>query len=173
MILGFLAEGPQHGYELRRRMSQLHGYAQPISDGTVYPAINRLIAASAVTEADEPGTRAASRRTLTLTAEGRTRLLDRLRTARGHDITDGSRFIVVLAFLSLLPHQTERDAVLRRRLDFLDQPASFFYEGGTPLKAADFDDPYRRGILLSAKATSRAERAWIRELLASEKGHSR
>ena len=59
MILGFLAEGPQHGYELRRRMSQLHGYARLISDGTVYPAINRLIAAGAVTEADEPGARAA------------------------------------------------------------------------------------------------------------------
>jgi DNA-binding PadR family transcriptional regulator len=171
MILGFLAEGPQHGYELRRRMAQLHGYARPISDGTVYPAINRLIAAGAVTEADEPGARAASRRTLTLTAEGRTRLLDRLRTASGHDITDGSRFIVVLAFLSLLPDETDRDAVLRRRLDFLDQPASFFYEGRTPLKAKDIDDPYRRGILLSARATSRAERAWIRELLDSEKGH--
>lgn len=168
MILGFLAEGPQHGYELRRRMAQLHGYARPISDGTVYPAINRLIAAGAVTETDEPGTRAASRRTLTLTTVGRARLLERLRTADGHDITDGSRFIVVLAFLSLLPVRAERDAVLRRRLDFLEQPGSFFYEGRTPLKIAHIDDPYRRGILLSARATSRAERAWIRELLATQ-----
>lgn len=28
------------------------------------------------------------------------------------------------------------------------------------------DDPYRRGMLTVARATSRAERAWLREMLA-------
>ncbi len=35
--------------------------------------------------------------------------------------------------------------MLRRRLDFLDQPASFFYTDGQPLGIADVDDPYRKG----------------------------
>ncbi len=91
--------------------------------------------------------------------------MGRLRTADGHDITDGGRFFVVLSFLSLVPDQADRDAVLRRRLDYLERPASFFYDGDRPLHAADLADPYRRGILLSARATSRAERAWIRDLL--------
>jgi DNA-binding PadR family transcriptional regulator len=165
MILGFLAEEPLHGYELRRRMEQLHGYARTISDGTLYPAITRLIKGGLVTRESEPGRAGAPRQTLRLTEAGRTRMLDRLRGADGHDITDGSRFFVVLSFLSLLPDLAERDAVLRRRLDYLEQPASFFYDGERPLRAADLTDPYRRGILLSARATSRAERAWIRELL--------
>jgi DNA-binding PadR family transcriptional regulator len=165
MILGFLAEGPLHGYELRRRMEQLHGYARTISDGTLYPAIARLTKGGLVTREKESGRAGAPRQTLRLTEAGRTRMFERLRGADGHDITDGSRFFVVLSFLSLLPEATERDAVLRRRLDYLEQPASFFYDGDRPLRAADLTDPYRRGILLSARATSRAERAWIHKLL--------
>ena len=36
MILGFLAEGPLHAYELRRRMERLLGYARAISAGRVW-----------------------------------------------------------------------------------------------------------------------------------------
>ena len=165
MILGFLAEGPLHGYELRRHMEQLHGYARTISDGTLYPAITRLATAGFITRESEAGKAGAPRQTLHLTDAGRERLMSRLRGASGHDITDGSRFFVVLTFLSRLPEATERDAVLRRRLEYLEQPASFFYDGDKPLRTVDIADPYRRGILLSARATSRAERTWIREIL--------
>lgn len=168
MILGFLADGPLHGYELRRRMEQLHGYARTISDGTLYPAITRLVADGSITRETGPGRAGAQRHTLHLTDAGRARLTQRLRDAAGHDITDGHRFFVVLAFLSKLPGPADRDAVLRRRLEFLSQPASFFYDGDRPLRAADIADPYRRGILLSARATSRAERAWLRELLGTD-----
>jgi hypothetical protein len=75
--------------------------------------------------------------------------------------------MVVLAFLSLLPVQAERNAVLQRRLDFLSQPASFFYDGDRPLTTDEIADPYRQGILVSAKATSRAERAWLTYMLAT------
>lgn len=165
MILGFLAEGPLHGYELRRQMEQLHGYARTISDGTLYPAITRLAKAGFITRETEAGRAGAPRQTLHLTDAGRERLTDLLRGASGHDITDGSRFFVLLTFLSLLPEETERNAVLRRRLEYLEQPASFFYDGDKALRAADLADPYRRGILLSARATNRAERTWIREML--------
>jgi hypothetical protein len=55
--------------------------------------------------------------------------------------------------------------VLRRRLDFLEAPASFFYDGDTPLRAEQVTDPYRRGMLLTARAISRAERAWLHEVV--------
>jgi hypothetical protein len=55
--------------------------------------------------------------------------------------------------------------VLRRRLDFLQAPASFFYDGERALGAEEMPDPYRRGMLLIARATSRAERAWLHERL--------
>ncbi len=166
MILGFLAEGSLHGYDLRRRMEELHGFTRPISFGTLYPAIARMVSAGFVRQEAGPGKAAAGRITLHLTEAGRAALYERLRSASGTDITDGHRFMVVLAFLSFLPERAERDAVLQRRLDFLSQPASFFYENGRGLRADDVADPYRRGILVSARATSRTERDWLTEMLA-------
>jgi DNA-binding PadR family transcriptional regulator len=165
MILGFLAEGALHGYELRRRMEELHGYTRPISYGTLYPAIARLVKAGFVRQEAGPGRASAGRITLHLTEVGRAALYERLRGASGTEITDGHRFMVVLAFLSLLPEPADRDAVLERRLDFLSRPASFFYDNGRRLKADDIADPYRRGILISARATSTAERGWLTEML--------
>lgn len=43
--------------------------------------------------------------------------------------------------------------------------ASFFYDKDRPLRAEEIADPYRRDMLLTARATSRAERTWLRETL--------
>jgi DNA-binding PadR family transcriptional regulator len=164
-ILGFLAEGPLHGYELRRRVAQLSGWARPVSDGSLYPAINRLVKAGLLDRRAEPGTGAAQRNVLHLTEVGRQTLLERLRSPSEHEITDTSRWFTILAFLALLPDETDRRMILHRRLRFLTQPASFFYEGDRPLRADEISDPYRQGMLVVARATSRAERAWLREIL--------
>lgn len=170
MILGFLAEGPLYGYELRRKMEQLHGYARTISDGTIYPAIRRLVAAGALDEKLEPGRGATMRKTLRLTATGRARLEQSLRDAAGHDITDGGRFFVILAFLSQLPDPEERRAVLQRRLDYINQPASFFYDDAVqPLFATNLSDPYRQGMLITAHALRTAELTWLRDQLHDNK----
>ncbi|MFM9372302.1 PadR family transcriptional regulator [Streptomyces sp. Da 82-17] len=175
-ILGFLAEGPLHGYQLRRRIARLSGHARPVSDGSLYPAINRLVAAGLLDRRTEPGASAARRHTLSLTAAGREKLLRRLREPEPLDISDGTRFFTVLAFLSLLPDAAEQHAVLRRRLAFLDEPASFFHDGGDgdrPLAAEETTDPYRRGMLLLARAASRTEREWLRGVLGEgEAGHA-
>ncbi|MFC9935902.1 PadR family transcriptional regulator [Glutamicibacter sp. NPDC127525] len=168
MILGFLADGPLHGYELRRKMEQLHGHARKISDGTLYPAIKRLAKAGFLGEQVEPGVGSVPRKTLSLTATGRERLESLLRGVEGQDLTDLNSFFVVLAFLAHLPDPAERRAVLQRRLDFLEQPASFFTSGGRALKSAEITDPYRRGIFVTAKAANSAQRAWLCELLEAD-----
>ncbi|MFG3305049.1 PadR family transcriptional regulator [Streptomyces wuyuanensis] len=165
-ILGFLAEGPLHGYQLRRRIAHLSGHARPVSDGSLYPAINRLAGAGMLGRRVEPGSSAAQRHTLSLTDAGHSELLRRLRDASGLDISDSTRYFTVLAFLSNLPDTADQHAVLRRRLDFLEQPSSFFHDGDRRLGVEDTDDPYRRGMLTIARATSRAEKAWLQEVLA-------
>jgi DNA-binding PadR family transcriptional regulator len=172
-ILGFLAEGPLPGHELRRRVARLTGYTRPVSDGSLYPAINRLARAGLLQRRGGgrrgAGPRAgAARYVLSLTGAGRAEMLERLRKPADHEITDHTRFYTVLSFLSLLPDMTEQHAVLRRRLAFLEEPASFFYDGDRPLRAEEVTDPYRRGMLLTARATSRAERAWLREVLGED-----
>lgn len=95
-------------------------------------------------------------------------MLERLRKPADHEITDFTRFYTVLSFLSHLPAIAEQHAVLRQRLAFLEEPVSFFYDGDRPLRAEEVADPYRRGLLLTARATSRAERAWLREVLGEQ-----
>lgn len=95
-------------------------------------------------------------------------MLECLRRPAAHEITDQTRFATILSFLSFLPDVAEQYAVLRRRLTFLEEPASFFYDGNLPLRAEDVADPYRRGLLLTARATSRAERTWLHEVLGEE-----
>lgn len=170
LILGHLAQGPLHGYELRRRVEQLSGHTRPVSDGSLYPAINRMVKRGLLTRHIEPGAAAAQRYVLTLTGAGRDELLRRLRGPAQHEITDHARFFTILAFLSLLPDVEEQHAVLHRRLEFLETPASFFYDGDRPLRAEEVADPYRRGMLLTARAMSRAERAWLHEILDGEQG---
>ncbi|WP_330302873.1 MULTISPECIES: PadR family transcriptional regulator [unclassified Streptomyces] len=166
-ILGFLYDAPLHGYELRKRITALTGHVKPVAESTLYPAIKRLEKAELLERATQPGSVAAPRHILTLTEEGRRELRRRLAEPAGRDITDENRWFTVLAFLRHLDAPGPQAAVLRRRLAFLEEPASFFYDGDQPLRAEDLDDPFRRGILTIARATSRAELAWLRATIDS------
>lgn len=165
-ILGFLGEGPLHGYELKARIARLAGYARPVSDGSLYPAINRLERAGLVSRQREPGAAAAPRHTLSLTDAGRAELSRRLREPAELDVTDQNRFFTLLAFLGQLDDPAAQATVLERRLAFLDQPASFFHTGERPQRAAEQTDLFRRGMLVMARDISRAERSWLRAAIA-------
>lgn len=107
-ILGFLAEEPLHGYQLKERIKALTGHVRPVSDGALYPAITRLVTAGKLDQHREDGAGAAPRRVLSLTGEGRADLLERLRHPRQPEITDHVRFNTVLAFLRHLPDRGSR-----------------------------------------------------------------
>ncbi|MFI6335153.1 PadR family transcriptional regulator [Streptomyces sp. NPDC050535] len=169
-ILGFLYDTPLHGYELRKRITALTGHVKPVAEGTLYPAIKRLETAGLLARATRPGSVAAPRHVLTLTEEGGRELRHRLAEPAQRDITDENRWFTVLAFLRHLEDPGAQAVVLRRRLTFLEEPASFFYEGDKPLRAEELDDPFRRGILIVARATSKAELAWLRTTIDSLDG---
>lgn len=166
-ILGFLYDAPLHGYVLRRHIAALTGHVRPVAESTLYPAIKRLERAGLLARATEPGAVAAPRHVLTLTEEGRQELRRRLADPGQREITDENHWFTLLAFLRHLDDPAAQAVVLRRRLSFLEEPASFFYDGDRPLAAEELDDPFRRGVLKIARATSRAELGWLRETLAS------
>ncbi|MEV8633459.1 PadR family transcriptional regulator [Streptosporangium sp. NPDC051023] len=166
-ILGLLGEGPMHGYELKSRILELSGHLRAVSDGALYPAISRLEKAGLVERHEEEGAGAARRQVLTLTAKGRRELLRRLAEPADLDISDQTRFFGLLTFLSQLPDRAAQAGVLRRRLDFLETPAGFFYQDGRPLRAEEVSDPFRQGMLLVARATGTAEKQWLRQTIKS------
>jgi DNA-binding PadR family transcriptional regulator len=165
-ILGFLFGTPLHGYELRRHITALTGHVRPVAESTLYPAIKRLEKAGLLVRETQPGAAAAPRQVLSLTEEGRSELRRRLAEPARQDVTDENRWFTVLAFLRHLDDAELQAAVLRRRLAFLEEPASFFYDGERALRAEDLDDPFRRGVLTIARATSRSELEWLRATLA-------
>lgn len=165
-ILGFLKEEPLHGYELKQRLQMLNGHARPVSDGALYPAIARLERQGWITRRQEAGQAAAPRQVLELTPAGEQEFLQRLRAPADIEISNGSHFFVLLAFLKYL-QPAEQRAVLLRRLDFLEGARGFFRAGGRPVRLADESDVFRRGMLQIAIETSRVEKQWLRETIAT------
>ena len=165
-ILGFLAEEPLHAYELRARISGLSGHVRPVSDGALYPALNRLREAGYLNRQEERGRGATPRQVLSLTDAGHAEQLRRLREPAEVEITDRNSFLVVLAFLGRLPDPADQARVLRRRLEFINQPASYFYEDKRPRRAAEMSDRFRKGMLTLAAGTSRADRTWLEATIA-------
>ncbi|MET7359984.1 PadR family transcriptional regulator [Streptomyces sp. NPDC005562] len=170
-ILGFLYDAALHGYELRKRITALTGHVRPVAESTLYPAIKRLEKAGLLARETQPGAGAAPRHVLSLTPDGKRELRRRLKEPAHSDISDENRWFTLLAFLRHLDDEGAQAAVLRRRLAFLEEPASFFYDGERPLSAEELDDPFRRGILTIARATSRAELTWLRDTLPSLEGN--
>lgn len=167
-ILGFLDEEPLHGYQLKSKITGLTGHVRPVSDGALYPAITRLEKADLLRRRTEPGASAAPRQVLELTDAGRAELRRRLAKPEAVEISDQIRFFTITAFLNRLPDPAAQAKVLQRRLDFLQTPSSFFYAAdGAPVSAEQEPDPFRRGILLVARATAAAEREWLVDTIAA------
>ncbi|MFF8769331.1 PadR family transcriptional regulator [Kitasatospora sp. NPDC015120] len=172
-ILGFLYDEPLHGYQLKSRITGLTGHVRPVSDGALYPAITRLEKAGLLRRRSEPGSGAVPRQVLELTAAGRAELERRLADPEETEISDQIRFFTVAAFLDRLDDPARQAAVLRRRLAFLEAPSSFFYDaGGRPVTAEQERNPFRRGMLLVARASGAAERAWLAETIAALDGQN-
>lgn len=55
-ILGVLAQTPQHGYELRKRLISVLGLFSTISYGALYPTLKSLVERGLLIEQDEIGT---------------------------------------------------------------------------------------------------------------------
>ncbi|WP_308117313.1 PadR family transcriptional regulator [Streptomyces fuscigenes] len=165
-ILGFLAEQPLHAYELRNRISGLSGHIRPVSDGALYPALDRLRRAGFVVRNEAPGSGAARRQVFTLTDAGTQEFLRRLSEPTPVEITDRDSFMILLAFLGRLDDPAAQLRVLRRRLSFYDRPASYFYVQGRPLRADEMADRFRRGMITTAAAAKRADVQWLRAVIA-------
>ncbi|MEV5711697.1 EamA family transporter [Actinoallomurus sp. NPDC052274] len=165
-ILGFLSEHAMHAYELRKRITVLVGHVRPVSDGSLYPALQRLRRQGLVTRRPEPGSGGPARQVFELTDEGQAELRRRLTEPDELEITDRNKYFVLLAFLHLLPSKQAQATVLRRRLEFLDDPGrGFFVHDDRVLRQDELTSPFRSGIQHIARATTSAERAWLGEML--------
>jgi DNA-binding PadR family transcriptional regulator len=171
-VLGLLNESPMHGYELRKRLSNLLGTFRAFSYGSLYPTLRRLSEAGWISEEaplDPPVTgmprSRRGKRVYRLTAEGKEHLEDLLAQV-GPDAFDDEGFGARLAFFA----QTRSDIRLqilegrRRRVEERrDGMRSALARTGERL------DRYTRELQQHGLESVDREVRWLNELIEHER----
>jgi DNA-binding PadR family transcriptional regulator len=171
-VLGLLNESPMHGYELRKRLSNLLGAFRAFSYGSLYPTLRRLAEAGWISEEEsiEPVGATATRsrrgkRVYRLTAEGKEHLAELL-AGVGPDAFDDEGFGARLAFFG----QTRSDIRLqilegrRRRVEEQrDGMKSTLARTGERL------DRYTRELHEHGLESVDREVRWLTELIENER----
>lgn len=190
-LLGLLIEQPLHGYELRKRVSEVLGPLSRLSFGSLYPALRKLEAEGAVraiaaddadTLSDMPSTgslsgEAAAFRTRRRSTRGR-------RNKKVYAITDAGRalfaellaepiepdddrgFALKLAFSGHLSPDARLRMLERRRAQLLER-----LEEARAAVSAGLGrlDSYRQSIVEHDTESAESDVAWLERLIEAER----
>lgn len=191
-ILGLLVDEDLHGYELKRRLTEVLGTLSSVSYGSLYPALARLEKAAAVkavtatADADElpPATgslaaelalfrrRAASggatrsgrtRKVYGITPRGR-QLFDDLLTADPASLDDDREFTLRLAFARFVPPEARVRLLERRRAMLVERLAKTRGRSGR--------DAYAAALLEHGAETTERDISWLDDLIARERAQT-
>jgi len=176
-VLGLLKEQDMHGYELKKRLSELYGFSGTVSFGSLYPALARLEAAGAVRALAPAGgasppsvaavlaERRASRRrkVYSITARGAELFQQLLMTDRGAD-DDERLFNLRLAFARYLPPGARLGLFERRRALLGEKLAQL----ATRARARR-DDRYARLLAERQQDTLARDVSWLERLITEER----
>ena len=192
-ILGLLVEEDLHGYELKRRLSDVLGALSSVSYGSLYPALARLekatavkvVTATASAEADEPPAtgslgaelalfrrRAAStgparsgrtRKVYGITERGRT-IFSELLTGDPTSIDDDREFTLRFAFARFLPPEA--------RVRLLERRRAMLVERLTKTRGRSGRDAYAAALIEHGAATTERDISWLDDLIARERAQT-
>jgi DNA-binding PadR family transcriptional regulator len=171
-VLGLLNESPMHGYELRKRLSDLLGTFRAFSYGSLYPTLKRMADAGWIVD-EEPLTPADGdaaargsgrrRRVYTLTADGKEHFGELLAEV-GPDAFDDGGFGARLAFFG----QTRSDVRLRI-LEGRRRRVEERREGIARRRATDRLDRYTQQLHEHGLESVDREVRWLTELIDMER----
>jgi len=174
-VLGVLADGPIHGYELRKRLTEMLGPFRSLSYGTLYPTLRRLVNRQAIEpvsltpQEDSHGMRSKRARIIyALTPDGKEEF-EQWANRPGSNSWDDEAFAAHMAFFS----RTER----RARLRILHGRRSWLDERLHTLRTAladsrDHLDPYTTSMRSLNVESAEREMRWLDELIESEENNT-
>ena len=172
-VLGMLADGPLHGYELRKRLTAVLGPFRALSFGSLYPALRRLSERSLIrelqttpaTESEAPPLAAKRARVVyALTAEGKEAFGDWVNQP-GPEAWEDEGFAAHLAFFS----QTEamvRVRILEGRRSRLEERLSTMRE--SIKRGRERMDNYTLQLQEHGVEATEREVRWLNELISLE-----
>ena len=169
-VLALLADGPLHGYEVRRRLDVRLGAFRALSYGTLYPCLRTLQAGGCLTETTEqrqPGTVSPKRARVVyeITDRGRERLAELLEEA-GPAAWEDDAFGVRLALFQRVAPRTRLRILEGRRarlLERLEQLTASIERAQAQLDAYALE-AQRHGL-----ETVRSEVDWLDRLITAER----
>lgn len=164
-ILGLLKEGPMHGYELRKQLSQKLGLFWKVSFGSLYPTLRRLERRGAVVAVDRGPQTSRRKREYAITEAGEAEFLELLQ--EGTASAEQEKFSLRLAFFRYLRPEI-RIRLLERRKAYLEEKLD---EGRRSLRLARRGraDAYTLSLVRHGVDITEADIAWLEGLISAER----
>ncbi|MHB1007582.1 MAG: PadR family transcriptional regulator [Chloroflexota bacterium] len=159
-ILGLLKARPMHGYELKRRMDLVLGFAWNPSYGSLYPMLRKLEAKGLIIKTSSLQGSGPHRQAYRLTPQGEGRLHELLLSEEyGHPLS-----LKILFFDQLTAQERRTILEMRRqqRIKAFEQLESAHSRPGDNMKK------YQRILLDHGLDTVRQEIAWLDNLIQEE-----
>ncbi|MEW2402569.1 PadR family transcriptional regulator [Streptomyces sp. NPDC046862] len=153
LLLAELAQGPRHGYELRREIEAATGHT--LSNNSLYPRLRQFVESQAVLRRAEEHEGAPPRHVYSITDVGRELLHDLLAELPEDTADNGREFMARLVHFGWLTPEEQlrildtQDYILARKRD------------GTAALAAARDEYWSRRALDHGIQRIDAERAWL------------
>jgi DNA-binding PadR family transcriptional regulator len=104
-LLGFLAESPKYGYEIKQKFEGALGNVWSVSYGQLYPTLRRLSELEWVTKKTAPGKKAAEKNIYSLTPKGRKKLDEWLLRPLRSNYKVKDEFTLKFLFFNKLPRE--------------------------------------------------------------------
>jgi len=165
VILGFLRQGPLHGYELKRIIEQAMGDWTDIAFGSIYFALDRLLKDGCVTATEEiHNKRRPSKIVYTITDSGQQEYLRLLRELWMNLERKTNSIDIAVSFIRDLP-QVEVSDYLTTRVGTLERTLSYLKIHEKETMDNPQVPPESRYIFSHARYQLEAELAWTKELL--------
>lgn len=167
-VLGLLKERDMHGYELRQQLSQKLGFFWTVSFGSLYPTLRRLERRGAVEKV--AGGETASRRrkqVYRITEQGEQEFLELL-AGGGSSGWEQERFPLRVAFFRYLRPEM-RIRLLERRKVYLQERSEEMRRSLSRAQRGRADS-YTLALMRHGLETTRADIAWLDELIRAESG---
>ena len=165
IILANLAMRPQHGYEIKKSVEQVHGPDFTLNNGMLYPALRRFEEMGAIEREVERQQGKPDRHIYHLTALGREILHDLLVEFPPELARSQTEFLVRVSFFDQLePHERRailaaREAVLRAQVENHHRILAMVEREGLPMPA------YPQRTLSFQTEQVQREIDWIADLL--------
>ncbi|HYA45675.1 MAG TPA: PadR family transcriptional regulator [Acidimicrobiales bacterium] len=175
-VLGLLKEQELHGYELKKRLSDVFGFSTGVSFGSLYPALARLESAGAVqviaggTVAEQPEDaaqrerRAGRRRKVYAITPLGAKMFEELLAGSQGSTEDDRSFSLRLAFASYLPPERRLGLLLQRRAVLGERLAQLAARA-----RARRDDRYMRVLYQRQTEELSSNVSWLDQLIQEER----